>query len=110
VKPRTILFLAFAILTLTAGATVHAAPPQRATTIAVKIHCAGCANKMVSKLRELPEVASVKVDLKGQTLVVVPKGREAPTALAQWEAIEKAGFTPLKLKGPFGEFVAKPTE
>ena len=107
-KPRLFLFSAVAILT--AAVTIHAgaeAPPQ-ATYITVKMHCAGCAKKMAARLQALPQVAEVKFKVESNLLMVVPKPQQLPSPRAQWEAVEKAGYQPIALKGPFGVFKEKP--
>jgi copper chaperone CopZ len=81
------------------------------TSISIKgMHCAGCANKVATKLRAVPNVKSASVDAeKGSALVVTTEGKElSPKAI--WEAVEGAGYKPTELKGPEGSFKSKPTK
>ena len=82
------------------------------TTIQVKgIHCQFCASKLSRKLKSIPGVSSAKVDAKKAVAVVTPKdAANLPSPRAQWEAIEKAGYKPVKMTGPFGTFTKKPEE
>jgi hypothetical protein len=48
--------------------------------------------------------------MKTHTATVTPEKGKQPSPLALWEAVEKAGFNPIKLIGPAGIFEAKPKE
>jgi hypothetical protein len=83
---------------------------DRNTTILVKgIHCEFCARKLAGTTSALPEVKTTKVDVKKGLVLIIPKdaGR-LPTPRAQWDAVRKAGYQPLKLHGPFGQFNSPP--
>jgi copper chaperone CopZ len=68
----------------------------------------GCARKVVRSLTTIPGVASVKTDIRASTAEVTPQKDRPPSPRALWEAIEKAGYKPLRLEGPGGKFTAKP--
>ena len=107
---RTILSLGLVAM----AATLLAVPAKAerrsaATTISIKgMHCQGCAKKVVAILQKIPGVAEAQVDAKKGTALVKPGGSKLPSPKAQWEAVEKAGFKPLRLAGPYGVFTSKP--
>jgi Cu+-exporting ATPase len=72
------------------------------------MHCAGCAKKIANALATVPGVAAVQTDLPTETAIVAPHEQKAPSPRALWEAVEKAGFQPVKLQGPAGTFTSKP--
>ena len=81
------------------------------THILVKdMHCADCAKKIARKLYSVKGVKGVRAVVKTNTATVTPEKDKQPSPLAMWEAVEQAGFTPIKLVGPAGEFKGKPKE
>lgn len=89
--------------------TVSAATPVTYTTIHVdNMHCDACAKKIAGKLYALPQVAEVRADVPKSIAYVVPHQGKTPSPKAIWEAVEQAGFKPVKLEGPGGSFTAKP--
>lgn len=64
---------------------------------------------MVKNLTAVAGVTSVKVDVDKQIATVTPDAKKAPSPRAMWEAVEKAGFKPIKMEGPGGKFTAKPS-
>ena len=101
-------------LGLTAMAAMLLAVPAQAerrsalTTISIKgMHCQFCAKKVVVYLQKIPGVVEAQVDAKKGT-ALVKCGSKLPSPKAQWEAVEKAGFKPLRLAGPYGVFTKKP--
>ena len=73
------------------------------------IHCQFCANKLAKSLKTVKGIKKIEVDLKKKLAVLIPHdARKLPTPLAQWEAVEKAGYKPVKLMGPRGTWVSKP--
>ena len=80
------------------------------TQLTVKgLHCDFCAAKLCKALKEIPGVADAKADVKaGLTIITPTPGKKLPSPKAQWEMVEKAGFTPVKLTGPLGTFTSKP--
>jgi copper chaperone CopZ len=92
---------------LGSGHCVLAASPS--TVIEVdNMHCANCARKIASKLFGVPGVVEVKCNVAANTATVMPQQRRQPSPKALWEAVEKAGFKPVKLVGPQGSFTNKP--
>jgi copper chaperone CopZ len=80
-------------------------PQAAATTIQVSdMHCANCAKKIARKLYAIPGVVEVKTDLKQHTALVIPQKNRQLDPLALWKAVEAAGFEPVRLAGPAGEF------
>lgn len=103
--------MVLAILGLLAtSTTVEAADQAKNTTIVVKgMHCQSCANKIIAALQKVPGVAAANADAKRGLAAAAPVApQQLPSPRAQWEAIEKAGFTPIALYGPFGVFKQKP--
>ena len=93
-----------------AAGTVQAADQTKNTTIVIKgMHCQGCVKKVVAQLQKVPGVAAANADAKRGLAAAAPiEAQRLPSPRAQWEAIEKAGFTPVALYGPFGTFKQKP--
>lgn len=89
--------------------TLAARPTTKHTTIQMKkIHCNGCAKKIAKKLSSLDGVKAVKSDVKKNMTVVTPEGGKQLSPRALWEAVESAGFKPVKLAGPSGTYTKKP--
>ncbi len=109
-KRLTSLLALFAIVAMTASATLQAEQPKFRTTIVVKgMHCQSCANKLIKTLNAVPGVRASGADAKQGLAVADPKDTQRlPSPKAQWEAVEKAGYTPVKLVGPKGTFTKKP--
>lgn len=85
------------------------AAETRATVLTVKgMHCAGCAKKIAGKLKSVRGVEEVAADVPKSFFVVTPAEDESPSPKALWEAVEKAGYTAVKLEGPSGTFNKKP--
>lgn len=101
--------LAATAVILTA-ATLSAADRDVVTQIEVKgLHCASCAKKLCTALNAVPSVASSQADAETGIAIVTPaQVQRLPSPRAQWEAVEKAGYTPLRLAGPYGTFTSKP--
>jgi len=101
-----------ALSLLTASTSVEAADQIKNTTIVVKgMRCKSCANKIIAALQKVPGVARANADAKrGLAAAASTNVQQLPSPRAQWEAIEKAGFTPVALHGPFGTFQEKPTQ
>lgn len=97
-----------ALVVLTFGNVLWAAPPADTTISVPDMHCMGCAKKMAAKLYEVPGVATVKADVEKTTIIISPKPQQASSPKLLWEAVEKAGYKPAKLEGPSGRFTEKP--
>jgi copper chaperone CopZ len=88
---------------------VARAADTRTTTIQIQnMHCPACAQKIANKLYAVPSVVSVKTNHTAGTAVVQPSQTKDASPRAMWEAVEKAGFKPVKLTGPSGVYTAKP--
>ena len=99
---------AFAVLFCQAH-TAPAAEKVAYTTILVDdMHCSACAKKVAGKLYAVPGVVEVRADVKKNLAYVKPEGKKSPSPQKMWEAVEAAGFKPLKLAGPAGTFTTKP--
>lgn len=86
-----------------------AAPRVAATVITVEgMHCSMCAKKISGKLATVAGVETVSAQVEAGRMIVVPKAQLTPAPRALWEAVEKAGYRPVKLEGPSGAFTAKP--
>ena len=98
-----------AILAVRAMAGVSSAAEPQPTTITVKgMHCAGCAKKLVKQLKEIKGVKDVKAEVENEKLIVHSTLKRGPSGRAMWEAVEKAGYEPVKIAGPGGTFEEKP--
>jgi copper chaperone CopZ len=92
------------------AATSEAADVTQAVITVDGMHCPACAKKIVRKMLAVPGVADASADAE-QALVTVTAKADAPRSVsprALWEAVEKAGYTPTKLVGPWGSFTTKP--
>ena len=104
------LALTFAFAVCLAGQS-WAANAAAKTTITLKVlTCESCAKKVAAELSEVPGVGGVKTDVKTKSAIVIPKDDAMLSPLHLWEAIEKAGKSPLKLEGPSGTFTSKPKQ
>lgn len=72
------------------------------------MHCGACAKKIARKLYAVPGVVKVQTSVKKSVAVVTPQKTRQVAPRAVWEAVEKAGFKPVKLVGPAGTYRAKP--
>lgn len=100
--------IVLALVGLTLGNMLSAAPTAQTTITVPDMHCMGCAKKMAAKLYEVPGVANVQANVQAVSLVVAPKAQQGPSPRAMWEAVEKAGYKPSRLEGPGGTFTTKP--
>ena len=105
-----IVMLSLAALAMVAAVNQSSrAAEGRATVVTVKgMHCAGCAKKIAGKLKSVRGVEQVTSDVPKSFFVVTPAVDESPSPKALWEAVEKAGYTAVKLEGPSGTFNKKP--
>ncbi len=82
---------------------------RRHTTVIVKdMHCAHCAKKIVRQLFKVKGVKYAKAVVKTNAATVTPEDKKQLSPKILWEAVEKAGFTPVKLIGPTGIYRKKP--
>jgi Cu+-exporting ATPase len=96
---------------LVSAAAVDWLPAASSEVTAIQVdnmHCADCAKRIASKLYGVPGVIAVKTNVKVHTAWITPQQQRKPSPKAMWEAVEKAGFKPVKLQGPTGTFTAKP--
>ena len=93
-----------------AGLTGHSALAATPGTVILvdNMHCSSCARKIASKLYGVPGVVAVRTNVPANTATITPQQQRQPSPRALWEAVEKAGFKPLKLQGPHGIFTSKP--
>src|SRR5262245_23707941 len=72
-------------------------PKAKLTIIAVDgMECPSCAKKVVTRLNQVPGVAKVVADTDAWKLSVSAQDNVSPSPRAMWEAVEKAGFKPLR--------------
>ena len=91
------------------AASADPAPAVKPTTVTVPdMDCAGCAKKLIAKLKEVPGVVKAEADLEKKTIKVTPRAGFAVSPKEVWEAVEKGGKKPQKLEGPSGVFTEKP--
>lgn len=72
------------------------------------MHCGACAKKIARKLYTVTGVVKVQTSVKKSVAVVTPQKNREVAPRAVWEAVQKAGFKPVKLVSPAGTFQAKP--
>lgn len=96
---------------LAAAIALTAAEPKSTidTTITIKdMQCPMCAKKVTQKLKAVSNVADVKTDVETSLATVSPQKGKSASGRALWEAVESAGYKPIKLQGPGGTFTSKP--
>ncbi|QGJ72302.1 Copper chaperone [Planctomycetales bacterium 10988] len=105
---KSMYALAFAVCLMLVGQLTAAEPAW--TSITVKeMHCAGCAQKVASRLYTVKGVKEVRVNVEKKTLFVAGQEQATLSPKAMWEAVLKAENEPLRLAGPSGTFTKKPT-
>lgn len=105
-----VIFWALAVLAtqqLFAATPAPALPPNTVTIQVSDMHCANCAKKIARKLYAIPGVVRVNTDVKKHTAVVTAEKNRQLDSLKLWTAVESAGFEPVKLITPQGEFTTK---
>ena len=97
---------------LATGDAVFAADAtETVTTITIEgMHCVSCAKKLTKTFQAVPNVGAVEVSAETGLATIAPKADEVPSAKLLWEAVEKAGYKPVKLVGPGGTFDKAPQE
>lgn len=104
-----IAFLSGFLTSLALVQTVFAAPRIAPTVITVEgMHCSMCAKKISGNLATVAGVETVSAQVEAGRMIVVSKAQQIPAPRALWDAVEKAGYRPVKLEGPSGTFTAKP--
>lgn len=82
---------------------------SRLTLIVVQdMHCAACAKKIATKLYAVQGVQEVRANVQKNSTYIAPRPQTTPSPRKMWEAVESAGFKPVKLVGPAGVFTSKP--
>jgi len=106
--PRKLFVLSLLSAALCLATQLQAAE-SKTTTIEIKgMHCNVCAGKVTKSLQQVAGVAQAQADATKASAVVTPANDATPSPRLLWEAVEKAGYVPLKLTGPSGTFTAKP--
>lgn len=90
------------------GQALWAVNPVPTRITVPDIHCMSCAKQIAAKLYAVPGVAQVQAKVEAKMLTVVPNPQQLPSPRGLWEAVEKAGYRPSKLEGPYGTFTKKP--
>ena len=96
------------VIALAIASQTLAASPAVTTILVDNMHCTACAKKIAAKLYGVPGVIDVATSVSDNTATVTPQRLKQPSPRGLWEAVEKAGFKPLKLEGPQGTFASKP--
>ena len=91
-----------------ASSVVSAASPEPTTIFIKNMHCGHCAQKISRKLYSVASVKQVKTNYKRGFALVMPEATRQPSPKDLWEAVEKAGFKPVKIVTPEGAFDEKP--
>jgi Cu+-exporting ATPase len=100
--------IAMVLAGLALGLTVRAAEPAPTTLTVEGMQCPSCARKIAARLNAVPGVATVQANVAASTLTVGARAGQTPSPRALWEAVEQAGYKPVKLEGPAGMFTARP--
>jgi copper chaperone CopZ len=105
-----LLVLTAMLLVLAPGRAMAANAANSApTAIRVKdMHCEACATRIRRKLFAVAGVVKVQTNVSANQAFVTPQRDRQPSPRAMWEAVEQAGFEPVKLEGPSGTFTSKP--
>jgi Cu+-exporting ATPase len=74
------------------------------------MHCAACAKKIAAKLHQVQGVGEVRANVKKNSTYIAARPQITPSPRKMWEAVEAAGFKPVKLVGPSGVFTSKPVK
>ena len=85
---------------LMAASIAHAADPALITTSVKKMRCTACASHGSESLQAIPGVAKAQADTTKAVAVVTARANTNPLPKALWEAVEKAGYSPVKFVGP----------
>jgi len=102
---------------LCVGCAIHAvlpfpllaASPTTYSTIHVEdMHCADCAKKIAGKLYAVAGVKEVRAEVAKNMAYVVPQANKQLSPKAIWEAVERAGFKPVRLDCPDASYKTKP--
>jgi copper chaperone CopZ len=72
------------------------------------MHCPSCAKKLSKEILKVKGVAQAAPDFEAKAMTVTPQKGGSPSPRQIWEAVERAGYQPSRLKGPGGDFTAKP--
>jgi len=100
---------AFAASSINISWAASEATPSTKTIITLKVlSCEGCAKRVREKLTSVSGVGNVKTNLKTKSATIIPDRNATLSPKLLWEAVEKAGKTPVKLIGPSGTFTSKP--
>ncbi len=96
-----------AVIAIGFGAT--AADATDVTTIKVQgMHCVSCARKVSGQVQAVPEAGRVDVNPTTGLATIMPRTQAAPSPRLLWEAVERAGYKPVEIIGPYGTFQQKP--
>ena len=96
------------ILGFTLATEVVAAEPTNSVISVNGMHCAACSRKISNKLQEVTGVSAATADAKTGLVSITPKAQATLSPKALWEAVEAAGYKPMKIVGPSGTFTEKP--
>ena len=106
---RRFVLSGFVTVGLLLVATVVRAAEPAPTTISVQgMHCVACAAKVAGNLHSVTGVEKAQVDAEKAVAIVTAKSNVNPSPRALWDAVEKAGYKPVKLVCPGGTFTSKP--
>ena len=99
---------ALAALVIQAGLQAQTPAPVYSVITIDDMHCPNCAKKIAAKLKDVPAVGEVRMDVPTSNAFVIHQAGKAPSPRVLWEAVEKAGYRPTRFQGPSGTFTSKP--
>jgi Cu+-exporting ATPase len=102
------VFSSVLLLVVLSISTVAAAPPAVTVITIPSYDCPTCGKAIYAKLRAIPNVAGVQMNLDAKTALVTPQANKTLSPRLLWEAVEKANHQPSRLEGPNGTFTSKP--
>jgi len=100
------LFVAFGAVLYALPASEALAAADATTVVTVKSLCPNCGKKIVGRLKMVPSVSAVEMDVARKTFTIHAGANISPKTV--WETVEAGGELPVKLEGPGGTFTAKP--
>lgn len=110
ISRRVCMLALLSVLSLGNGLAEGALAADVTTIQVTDMHCANCARKIAGKLIAVPGVLKIQTNVSAHKATITPQQSKQPSPKAIWEAVEKAGFKPVKLEGPAGSFTEKPKE
>lgn len=82
--------------------------PKETALFVGDMHCKTCAKKVAGKLYAVKGVMKVRTNVKEDVAIITPQQKKQPNVNDLWKAAQTAGFPPVKLFSPQGNYVPDP--